>query len=276
VVLVVDDVLMNRDIASSFLRASGHTVICVDSGQEALTAAARADFDVVLMDVRMPEMDGLEASRRIRSLEGARGQVPIVALTAQAFTDQIAECRAAGMDSHLAKPFDPATLLNAVVSAVAAGRTMAKPSGAKPSLEAAAEPSVIGTDLPVFDRIAFQRSAAFLDPPSIAGYLRTITDGCAGLLLGFDALDTPLRTTREQGGAAHALAGPAGLFGFQRLASLCLMFERTAEPGPDFMDRAAVIAGLRAAIQASIGAIQAMERQDAEISRIDAAAPVAM
>jgi PAS domain S-box-containing protein len=92
-VLVVDDVAMNRDIASSFLRVGGHNVTCVDSGAEAVAAVATHDFDVVLMDVRMPEMDGLEATRRIRALAGSRGQVPIVALTAQAFSEQVAECR---------------------------------------------------------------------------------------------------------------------------------------------------------------------------------------
>jgi signal transduction histidine kinase/CheY-like chemotaxis protein len=120
-VLAVDDVLMNRDIASSFLRSAGHTVVCVDGGEEAVAAVAATDFDVVLMDVRMPGMDGLEATRRIRALQGPRGRVPIVALTAQAFTEQVAACRAAGMDSHLSKPFDPETLLAAVVQAFATG-----------------------------------------------------------------------------------------------------------------------------------------------------------
>ncbi len=120
-VLVVDDVLMNRDIAGSFLRSAGHSVVCVESGAEAVEAAANGDFDVVLMDVRMPGMDGLEAARRIRALEGVRGLVPIVALTAQAFAEQVAECRDAGMGSHLAKPFDPERLVSAVVSAFAAG-----------------------------------------------------------------------------------------------------------------------------------------------------------
>jgi signal transduction histidine kinase/ActR/RegA family two-component response regulator len=116
-VLVVDDVLMNRDIASSFLRMFGHKVTCVEGGAEAIAAVAAAAFDVVLMDVRMPEMDGLEATRRIRAHEGTNNRVPIIALTAQAFTEQVAECREAGMDSHLAKPFDPDTLLAAVMRA---------------------------------------------------------------------------------------------------------------------------------------------------------------
>jgi CheY-like chemotaxis protein len=119
-VLVVDDVPMNCDIAASFLRAAGHVVTCAEDGVQAVAAVAKTDFDVVLMDVRMPNMDGLEATRRIRALEGARGQIPIVALTAQAFTDQIAACREAGMDSHLGKPFDADSLLAVVSDAVRA------------------------------------------------------------------------------------------------------------------------------------------------------------
>jgi signal transduction histidine kinase/ActR/RegA family two-component response regulator len=116
-VLVVDDVAMNRDIAGAFLRSAGHKVSCADGGAAAVVAATSEDFDVVLMDVRMPEIDGLEATRRIRLLAGSRGRVPIVALTAQVFTEQVRECRAAGMNDHLAKPFTIDSLLDAVVRA---------------------------------------------------------------------------------------------------------------------------------------------------------------
>jgi CheY-like chemotaxis protein len=120
-VLVVDDIAMNRDIAAAFLRAAGHLVVCAAGGAEAVGLAAARDFDVILMDVRMPEVDGLEATRRIRAMAGARGRVMIVALTAQAFSEQVAICRAAGMDDHLAKPFSPDSLLESVTRAAAAG-----------------------------------------------------------------------------------------------------------------------------------------------------------
>ena len=113
-VLVVDDVAMNRDIARAFLRAAGHEVTVAESGEAAIAMAASVDFDIVLMDVRMPEMDGLEATRRIRSLAGPRSQVPVVALTAQVFAEQLEECRRAGMDSHLTKPFTPNSLREAL------------------------------------------------------------------------------------------------------------------------------------------------------------------
>jgi CheY-like chemotaxis protein len=121
-VLVVDDIAMNRDIAAAFIRSAHHDVVCVESGAEAIAAVAGSDFDVVMMDVRMPEMDGLEATRRIRALDGVRGRVPIVALTAQVFTEQLAECRNAGMDSHLVKPFTVETLLDAVARGHAHGQ----------------------------------------------------------------------------------------------------------------------------------------------------------
>jgi CheY-like chemotaxis protein len=120
--LVVDDIDMNRDIASAFLHAGGHEAICVETGAAAVAAVAAGAFDVVLMDVCMPGMDGLEATRRIRALPGPGREVPIVALTAQVFTEQIDQCREAGMDSHLAKPFSYDSLLEAVGQAAARAR----------------------------------------------------------------------------------------------------------------------------------------------------------
>jgi CheY-like chemotaxis protein len=119
-VLLVDDLAMNREIVASFLRAAGHLTTCVDSGAEAIAAVATTPFDIVLMDVRMPKLDGLETTRRIRALEGAHGQVPIVALTVQASPEQVLECRKSGMNGHLSKCFDLDTLLDTVVQTVEA------------------------------------------------------------------------------------------------------------------------------------------------------------
>ncbi len=117
-VLVVDDVAMNREIASAFLEAAGHHPVCVEGGPQAVQAAADDAYDVVLMDVCMPEMDGCQATRLIRALDGARGAVPIVALTAQVFSEHLEECHAAGMDVHLAKPFTQEALLASLAGAM--------------------------------------------------------------------------------------------------------------------------------------------------------------
>ena len=118
-VLVVDDMAINREIAAGFLGFAGHHVVGADSGAAAVELASTEDFDLILMDVLMPGMDGLEATRRIRALAPPRGLVPIVALSAQSFAEQIEKCLQAGMTEHISKPFEQANLV-AVVERVAA------------------------------------------------------------------------------------------------------------------------------------------------------------
>ncbi|WP_158923269.1 hybrid sensor histidine kinase/response regulator [Acidisphaera sp. S103] len=118
-VLLVDDIKINRDIIGAFLDAAGHEAVMAEGGQEAIQLATERQFDVILMDVRMPKIDGLEATRRIRTLPGAQGQVPILALTAYTFPDQVAQCRDAGMDGHLPKPVDYQTLINGIDDVIA-------------------------------------------------------------------------------------------------------------------------------------------------------------
>lgn len=79
-------------------------------GAEALAAAARDDYDVILMDMHMPVIDGLEATQRIRSMDGRMSRAPIIALTANAMAADRRKCIAAGMDDFLSKPFEPETL----------------------------------------------------------------------------------------------------------------------------------------------------------------------
>jgi CheY-like chemotaxis protein/HPt (histidine-containing phosphotransfer) domain-containing protein len=229
-ILVVDDVAMNRDIAGSFLRAAGHEVSCVEGGNEAVAAVKATAFDVVLMDVRMPEMDGLEATRRIRALDGERGRVPIVALTAQAFTEQVEECRTAGMNGHVSKPFDPETLLSAVLRAHEAG-TMGV-DDLRPAVQPAASVApVLGSDIMVFNAAAFERTANYLAPEVVASYLEDIAARGETLLSGLRRPDALIREADTLADAAHAIAGSAGLLGFERLTALGRRFSRAAHAG---------------------------------------------
>ena len=242
-VLLADDVAMNRDIASAFLHAAGHDIVCVAGGAEAVAMAADSDFDAVLMDVRMPGMDGLEAAHRIRALPGPRGSVPIVALTAQAFAGQIEETQRAGMDDHLAKPFQ-LEALEAVLRKAVAGRPAA--AGAA----AAAGPVLPehGLDLPVFNVEAFQRTAAYLSPAALASYLRTVTARCEALRKGLEDLEP--ETSQELGAAAHILAGSAGMFGFDRLTVLAGRFEHAIQTRSG--ETSGLAASLGAALDASL------------------------
>jgi CheY-like chemotaxis protein len=103
-ILVADDNQVNRKVAQRMLERLGHTVTLANNGKEALAAIKTASFDLVMMDVQMPEMDGFEATRRVREWEAGKTHIPIVALTAHAMDSHREECLAAGMDSFLAKP----------------------------------------------------------------------------------------------------------------------------------------------------------------------------
>jgi signal transduction histidine kinase/CheY-like chemotaxis protein len=110
-ILVVDDNSSNRLIAAAMLRQFGAEAGTAQGGQEAIDAVSAAVPDVILMDIQMPDMDGLEATRRIRALGGAAAEVPIIALTANALAEQRASYLAAGMIGVVAKPIAPAQLL---------------------------------------------------------------------------------------------------------------------------------------------------------------------
>lgn len=109
-VLVVDDIPTNRELLRTMLTRMGDVVVLAVNGIEAIDAVQRVPFDVVLMDVNMPEMDGLEATRRIRALGGRAGRVPILALTAGATEADQQRSYAAGMNAHVAKPVGRARL----------------------------------------------------------------------------------------------------------------------------------------------------------------------
>jgi CheY-like chemotaxis protein len=108
-VLVAEDNATNQLIVRRMLEQLGHSVHLVDDGLQAVEAAAREAFDVVLMDLQMPGIDGLEAARRIRALPSAR-RIPIVALTAHGMATDRAHTAAAGMDGYVTKPVTPAAL----------------------------------------------------------------------------------------------------------------------------------------------------------------------
>ena len=127
-VLVVEDVEMNRLLAVTLLKQAGHRVAAVEDGAQAVKAVAQAagsePFDAILMDINMPVMDGLEATRAIRAMPGPESRVAIVALTANTFPDDIARCYEAGMDCHVPKPIDRAQMLSEIARCVASRRAV--------------------------------------------------------------------------------------------------------------------------------------------------------
>ncbi len=119
-ILVAEDTDMNQMLIRLLLTQDGHTVTIVDNGASAVDAVAQNDYDLVLMDMQMPILDGVSATRRIRALPDKAGRLPILALTANVLAEELAACRDAGMQGHLAKPIDPKRLRAALAENAAA------------------------------------------------------------------------------------------------------------------------------------------------------------
>lgn len=107
--LLVEDNRLNREVTAELLRGLGLVLELAENGVEAVSLAARNSFDVILMDTKMPKLDGLKATRAIRHLPGY-GDVPIIALTGRALASDREACMAAGMNSYLLKPTPPDVL----------------------------------------------------------------------------------------------------------------------------------------------------------------------
>ncbi|MBF0294797.1 MAG: response regulator [Magnetococcales bacterium] len=115
-ILVVDDNPINRQVAGSLLKMAGHAVTTAQKGEEALATWENGSFDLILMDVNLPDMSGCEVTRRLRDLESARGKtrIPIIALTANVLAGVKEQCLACGMDDFLGKPYRGRELLELV------------------------------------------------------------------------------------------------------------------------------------------------------------------
>ena len=222
-VLLAEDTPANQKLAGYLLRKRGHRVKLVRNGRQALEAVGRQEFDAVLMDVQMPVMDGLQATRAIRKLpDPKKARLPIIAMTAHALKGDHEQCLAAGMDGYIAKPIEREELIAMVeqlaekatagLSAPAAAPdASASPSpppiGALPPAETASPPTPPGVfDLNVAVRRCFGKYRLFQD------MVKCLFDEA-------DPLLERMRTASANGGeaelanAAHRLKGTVGYLG---------------------------------------------------------------
>src|SRR5437899_11271281 len=211
-ILLAEDNPVNQQVATAMLLKRGHQVDVVSNGLEAVHAVARERYDVVLMDIQMPEMDGFEATAKIRALPQGR-TLPIIALTAHALSGERERCLERGMSGYLAKPFKAHDLFAAVE-----GRgPQATDSGVAPS------PAV---DLAAFRRTMEEAGAA----EAVDGILDTFV---ATMPQRLDALAAAARGAEAEAlqRAAHAFKSAAGTIGAGRLAALLEDMERAARDG---------------------------------------------
>ncbi|MDQ4019400.1 MAG: PAS domain S-box protein, partial [Actinomycetota bacterium] len=211
-ILVAEDNEVNTKLALLLLERLGHRADVVGNGREALEALRRERYDVVLMDVEMPEMDGLEASRRIHA-EWLNDRRPrIIAMTANAMQGDRETCLAAGMDDYLSKPIRRDELAAALERAPALGGS---PSDSEDALDPAAlEALEAATDDPAF--VAELVETFRRDAPKLLEAMRSSPEGSDG------------ETLRR---AAHTLKSNARTFGAGSLAELCEELEATATAG---------------------------------------------
>ncbi len=215
--LVAEDNPVNQKLIHALLSKQGIHVTLVDNGREAVEAMQRQDFEMVLMDVQMPEMDGLAATRRIRA--GGRGVgVPIVAMTAETMAGDRERCLAAGMNDHLAKPIMPDLLYRKLMQWLdpdRAGDGGQAPAGEEPVLSA-----YVG--LPSLDREHLDGVREFSARHDPGRFQRWLTEFQAGL----DEQLTALRAARQQGDwegvgrAAGTIRRASGGLGAPRLRHL--------------------------------------------------------
>ncbi len=221
-VLLAEDNLVNQDVARELLQLVGLQVELAADGQQAVEAALRGGCELVLMDMQMPVLDGLEATRRIRA---AGLKLPIVAMTANAFGEDRAACLAAGMDEHLPKPVDPDALYAMLLRWLPArGAPAETATGAAGPQAVAGVPPIEGIDAgralhylsgraDIYRRILGQFAALYRE--GIAGFDEALRSG-----------DTALARR-----GAHSLKGAAGTIGSRRVPPLAEAVEHAIAAG---------------------------------------------
>jgi len=216
-ILLAEDNDVNRMLVSKVLAQSGHRVDEAVDGKEALRAAVRFDYDVILMDMQMPVMDGMEATRAIRTLPGKVAEVPIIALTADAMPEHRQMYIAAGVDDLLTKPIDWRLLIRTLARVVRGERTAAAGGPASAQPPRPAEPTMDA--LPVFDRIRIEEGLGVLPPHRVASMLSMLPNEVRRRLDDYRSAvhAADLVTARR---AAHTLKGLAANFGAARLEAM--------------------------------------------------------
>jgi two-component system sensor histidine kinase RpfC len=217
-VLVAEDNRTNQMVIEKTLERAGHRATLVSNGEEALDALQEDDFDLILMDINMPVMNGIEATKLYRFASIGRKRVPIVALTADATSDAWTRCREAGMDGYATKPIEPTRLLEIIDSVV--GRADIAPEGAIANA-AAAERHSASKAAGLVDPIALADLERLGGHEFISGLASQFASDAAELLSSLRAAvaEEDVKGFRN---AAHALRGSAANLGAAKVFSACV------------------------------------------------------
>jgi signal transduction histidine kinase/DNA-binding response OmpR family regulator/HPt (histidine-containing phosphotransfer) domain-containing protein len=218
-VLLAEDNRINQAVAVTILTRAGHRVDLAENGHAAVEAVRRNAYDLVLMDVQMPEMDGLEAVKAIRALPPPLGLVPVIAMTANAMAGAREDMLAAGMDDYISKPVQPGQLLEKLAAFTGAGAAPVA-GGERP---VAGEPALLDENnlADLLDAVESDKTTGFVEVflEDAAGRLGEIDRALAG---------DDFAACRR---AAHALISMAGTFGAARMSALARQLEAASLVG---------------------------------------------
>lgn len=228
-ILLAEDNPINQMIAESFLVDAGHRTKIVENGKEAVEEMRNHpdEYDLILMDIQMPEMDGKEATREIRKLGGRAATVPILALTANAFEDQRQEYLDTGMQDVLTKPIKQEDLHDAIHAQLGQGQSSAMAEVSEPQPEKA-------EGYP--DRVDFSQIKDLIDlasAASVSGLVEKLDGECQRILT---RIDDGFRNGTCIARPAHELKGMAMGFGMTAVADLAKQLETADVRQPEFED----------------------------------------
>ncbi len=219
-VLVAEDNPVNQEVAATMLRKRGHDIDVANNGREAVDAAGRKRYDVILMDVQMPDMDGFEATHAIRATEAGR-TLPIIALTAHALSGERERCLAHGMSGYLTKPFKAHELFAAVE-----GWAATRPAPNEPTPAVAAPSLPVPVDLDAFRHEMRAAGAEEAVDPVLDTFLQSAPDRVAALTTALAAGAGP-----DIERAAHAFKSASATIGAKVLAALLQQLEIAGKAG---------------------------------------------
>ena len=238
-VLLAEDGLANRIVAKGLLEAGGHEVTVATDGRAAIQCWETDDFDLILMDMHMPDVDGLQATMEIRRRESLTGRkrIPIIAITAAAMPEDARQCLQSGMDAFLAKPMQPELLYQTLARFASDKQSPLSPSGKSSAIDdhAAAIPftaSPAKKNVPSSDIVNLEEAIKRI-PGGALGLKRL----CGVFNLECDQLLSALGDAIERGDAkeihraAHTMKGSAKLFSAARVSEVAFELEQSSKAG---------------------------------------------
>jgi signal transduction histidine kinase/DNA-binding response OmpR family regulator len=223
-ILLAEDNPVNQKVAIGFLRPQGHSVEVANNGRQAVEAVTAREFDLVLMDMHMPEMGGLEATEKIRALPEPCGKIPIIALTASASPESVQRGFDVGMNDYVAKPINPDALVEAMYR-LFGGEEVATTEAAEPADSSAGLAERLADATAALDESVIGVLEEQLGKATVAelvGDFLTTSEALLGQLLEARAADN----VEAWGDAAHSLKSSSGSLGLSQVYRTALAIEQ--------------------------------------------------